>query len=829
MSAPLAFWSTPTGDVLGALGTSATGLSAGEARTRLAARRPHGPRRMPGWLRSLIRQFASPIILILITATIVSMALGDPLDGSIILAIVTLSGLLGFFQEARAGNAVAELLASVQVTADVLRDGAPASVPVAELVPGDVVLLSAGSVVPGDCRLLDGDELQVDESALTGEAFPAEKDPDAEVHLDAPLAQRANSVFFGSHVVSGEAHAVIATVAADTQYGAITHDLREHTSTAFEKGITRFGMLLVWLMVVLSLFIFAVNAIAGRGIIAAMLFAVALAVGITPQLLPAIVSLSLSSGARRLAASKVIVKRLDAIEDLGTITVLATDKTGTLTEGAARLDKAIDPAGAESERTLRLASLNAGLQTGFANPLDAAVLARSPLPVGSVALDEVPYDFKRKRLSVVTAVDGVPTLITKGALASVLQVCTAAPAGVERLFESLSDDGFRVLGIASRPLAAGEVVDRSAEVGMTLEGLLCFLDPPKASAADALRDLESLGISMRLITGDNARVAVAVAKAVGLDTAKVLTGSEIDRLGAAGLAQAARDTYVFAEVEPDHKKRIVQALRTLGESVAFLGDGINDTPALHVADVGISVDTGVDVAKQEAAVVLLDKGLDVVADGVRLGRQTFANTLKYIRMSTSSNFGNMLSMAIASMFLPFLPLLPRQILLLNFLGDLPSTTLAADYVDPERLAQPVKWDLKEIRRFMFVFGPVSTCFDLLTFGVLIWGVHADEMLFQTSWFVVSTLTEVSALFSLRTTRPIWRSRPALALAIAAILVGAIAVAMPYVPFIAEPMGLIPLDGPVLAALAVIALAYIAANEIAKAFFFRRQRRAQRSG
>ncbi len=834
-------WARPADDVLAEVGSGTMGLTPDVAAERLVANPRVSAHRSPSWARSLLKQFSSPIELILVAATIVSMAVGDVTDGLIIVAIIVASGLLGFAQEFRAGREVAALMARVQVTASVIRDGRAVAIPVADVVIGDVVALSAGSVIPADCRLLETDELLVDESSLTGESFPVEKDASAVVAEQAPLATRIGMVLFGSHVVSGTARAVAVTTGRDTELGQVTRDLRGPApTTAYERGVDRFGFLLVRLMLVLTVFIFAVNAAFGRPLLESLLFSLALAVGLTPQMLPAIVTLSLSSGAREMARRQVIVKRLEVIEDLGSMRILCTDKTGTLTEGAPRLDHAFDLAGEDSDHVLELAALNAGLQDGFANPMDAAILARLAPPPGAVALDQIPYDFTRRRLSVLAQVGEQLTLITKGAVPEVLSVCTRAEVGgrsveldqirtsVTTLFERLSAEGFRVLALATHTFEdnPGDL-DPEDERDLTLRGLLAFHDPVKPTASDAVARLRVLGVSLRLFTGDNALAARAAGDQVGLRTERLLTGRDIELLDDAALAAAAANVEVFAEVEPHHKRRLLLALRTglQGEEdagVGFLGDGINDAPALHVADVGISVDTAVDVAKEASAVVLLDKDLHVVLDGVQLGRKTFANTLKYIRLTTSANVGNMLSMAVASLFLPFLPLLPRQILLLNFLTDIPSMAIAGDDVDPEQTRQPAGWDLREIRRFMMVFGAVSTLFDLITFAVLIWGVHASTTAFRSAWFIESTVTELVVLFSLRTSRPMFASRPSRLLLMLAVAVAAIVVAIPFVTPVARPLGLDRPSAPLLLIIAAIGAAYVLANEAVKRVYYRRR-------
>jgi Mg2+-importing ATPase len=813
--------------VLRDLGSSPQGITEAEAERRLAAEPPERRHQPPNWLRVLARQFTSPIVLILLAATGISMAVGDIADGAIIMAIIVGSGLLGFAQDYRAGRDVAALLRRVQVDATLLRGGVRVQVPVAQVVTGDVVLLSAGSVVPADCRLLTSEDLLVDESTLTGESFPVEKNP-------VDPTSGLNAVRFGTHVVSGIGTAVAVAVGRGTELGRVTTDLRaQRPVSAYQRGITRFGVLLVRLMLVLTVFIFIVNTVLGRPLLESLLFSLALAVGLTPQLLPAITTISLSTGARLMAHEKVIVKRLEVIEDFGSMSVLCTDKTGTITQGAPRLDLAIDVPGAESEPVMQLAALNAGLQSGFVNPMDQAIVARRQPPADAVALDQVPYDFRRKRLSVLTVVDDVPTLIVKGAVHGVVDCSTHARVGsatvpidsvrgdVLKRFEQLSAKGYRVLAIATRPMP-----DRPDDAGpqderdLVLEGLLAFHDPVKPTAADAVRRLAGLGVTLRLVTGDNALAARAAAESVGLDAREVVTGVELDALDDEQLAAVVSRACVYAEVEPLHKRRILLALRASGTGVGFLGDGVNDAPALHAADVGISVDTAVDVAKQAASIVLLDKDLGVVIDGVRRGRQTFANTLKYVRLTTSANFGNMLSMAAASLFLPFLPLLPRQILLLNFLTDIPSTAIASDQVDPERTERPARWDIGGIERFLLLFGSVSTVFDLLTFVVLLVVLDADATQFRSGWFIESAVSELVVLFSLRTSRPMFSSRPAPLLIALSLLIGAVVVAIPFVPAVASPLGLERVDADVLLAIAGITVAYVCANEAAKRVYRR---------
>jgi Mg2+-importing ATPase len=828
---PGAFWSLPLDRLLAATAAGPEGLSADEAARRLARDGPNTiehehPHR---GLRLLLAQFASPIMLILVAATALAMVLGDLTDGSIILVIIAASGALGFWQEHSAGQAVDALMAQVRVEVEVRRGGRQLPVPVEDVVVGDMLVLNAGDVVPADCRVIGSQELLVDEAALTGESYPVEKWPGV-LAAETPLAGRSNSLFMGTHVVSGAGQAIVARTGHATEFGAVSAQLAaRRLQTGFERGITGFGLLLVRAMVVLVTAIFVVNLVLHRPLVESLLFSLALAVGLTPQLLPAIVSISLSTGARRMAAEQVIVKRLDAIEDFGAMTVLCTDKTGTITAGAVRMDAAIDLAGRPSDEVLRLARLNAGLQRGFPNPLDQAILAgAAPVDAGT-RLDEVPYDFERKRLSVLVGDHGTPLLVTKGAFDKVLEVCASAEvdgrtvplsqakAGLEQRFAELSGDGYRVLALASRPLAKAHLAVAADETQMTLRGLLAFLDPPKPGAAEAIRRLAGQDVSVRVVTGDNRLAAHMIASQVGLDAERLLIGTEIDRLDDTRLSDRAADTAVFAEVEPLHKERIVRALRGHQQVVGFLGDGINDAAALHAADVGISVDSAVDVAKQAAAIVLLDKSLAVVSDGVRLGRQTFANTLKYVRVTTSANFGNVLSMAIAAGFLPFLPLLPRQILLLNFLSDIPGMTIAGDRVDPEQVEQPRAWNLRSVRTFMIVFGLLSSVFDILTFLTLRLGFGASATLFRSGWFIESTITELAVMLVLRTNRPFYRSRPGRALLLSSIAIAAITIALPYSP-LARPLGLSAIPAQVLAVLAGLTAGYVVANEATKRRF-----------
>jgi Mg2+-importing ATPase len=831
------FWSLPAGEVLGGLGSGPQGLTAAEAASRLAGAGPNRLHEARGAtaLQLLVRQFASPLVLLLAFAAALSLAVHEADDAAIILVILLASGLLGFWQEWGAADAVRKLLAMVAVRARVVRDGEEREIPLEEVVPGDVVLLAAGALVPADALLLTSKDLFVDEAALTGETFPAEKRC-GPVPAGAPLAQRTPALYLGTHVVSGTGRAVVVRTGRETELGQVSMRLTVQAPEAdFERGIQRFGYLLLRVTGLLVFAIFAVNVFLHRPVIEAFMFSLALAVGLVPELLPVIVSINLARGARRMARRRVIVKRLTAIESFGSMDVLCADKTGTLTEGKVRLHAALAVDGSASDKVLLYASLNAAFESGFTNPIDQAIRDRSLDLTGWRKLDEVPYDFVRKRLSVLVERDGERRLVTKGALAQVLAVCTRAETAegeapldrvrdaVEARFDELSEGGLRTLGVAVRTLPAEgpAVCTKDQEAEMTFLGFLAFFDPPKPEIARTLADIAAAGIDFKLITGDNLRVAVRLARQVGIAAPAVLTGPELRAMSDRAIAQRAEHTDVFAEVEPNQKERIILALRKTGHVVGFLGDGINDASALHAADVGISVDSAVDVAKEAAEIVLLDRDLGVLIEGVREGRRTFANTLKYLFITTSANFGNMLSMAGASLFLPFLPLLPTQILLNNFLSDFPAMAIATDRVDSELVDRPLRWNLRFIRDFMIVFGGISSVFDYLTFGALLWLLRATPAQFRSGWFVESVLTELLILLVIRTQRAFFRSRPSRALEAATALVTLVSVALLYLP-LNRYFDLEPLPFPYLLVLGGITLAYVLASEGVKGWFFRRE-------
>ncbi len=830
-----AYWSKPAAEVARALDSSPEGLTAREAARRL---REHGPNalretRAATRLRVLGRQLRSPLMLLLLFAAGASAVGREWIDAGIVGAIVLVTVWIGYRREYRAETALAALLARVRIHAEVLRDGSLTDVPVREVVPGDVVHLSAGSVVPADAIVLEATDFFVSDAILTGESFPVEKRP-GPVAASAGLSQRTCCVFAGTHVRSGTARCLVARTATETVFAEVAAHLQlRPPETEFERGLRRFGYLLVVAMLVMVILVFAVNVLLGRPPLETLLFSVALAVGLSPELLPAILSVNLARGAETLASCGVLVRRLEAIEDLGSMDVLCTDKTGTLTEGVASVDGAWDAGGAAAPEVMELATLNAALQTGLENPLDHALLeAHQPDLAAVQKLDEIPYDFVRKRLSVVVQRAGAAVLISKGAYPLLIEACTrmrsgaidvdldeAARAGLDARYAAWCQQGIRVIAVATRALPAQPSYHHGDEQALTLVGFVTFLDHPKATARQAVADLARLGVRVKMITGDSHLVAEHVAGAVGLRLGRVLTGRGLDELSDDALPRAVEDTDLFAEVDPNQKERIIRALRKGGHVVGFFGDGVNDAPAMHAADTSLSADQAVDVAKQAADFVLMQPGLDVIRQGIEAGRRTFANTLKYILTTTSANLGNMVSMAVASAFLPFLPLLAGQILLNNLLSDLPAIGLAGDAVDPELVARPRRWSMRFIGRFMIEFGVLSSLFDLMTFAALLLLLGAGPVEFRTGWFVESLWTELAVAFVVRSRRPLGQSRPGAVLTWTSIAVALACVAIPFIPG-AHWLGFAPLSPLVLATLLAITLLYVTAAELTKRSFFR---------
>lgn len=828
------FWAAGEKELAAGLGSSDEGLSSEDAARYLsgaeAGERKH--LKTPAWLPIFLSQFNNPIIIILLAAAVLSAFLSGVTDALIIFAIVLLSGILGFWQEYGAAGAVEKLLSMVRVNVRVLRDGEVTEIPIAGVVPGDVVLLSAGGVVPGDCRILESRDLFVSEAALTGENYPVEKSV-CTLPAETPLSGRVNCLFMGTSVVSGTARALVVRTGRATVFGEISERLKlGPPETEFQHGIRKFGYLLLETTLLLVLAVFAVNVYFERPVLESFLFSMAIAVGLTPQLLPAVISVNLARGARRMAGSSVIVKRLSSIESFGSMNVLCSDKTGTLTRGVIEVHSALNVLGEKSGRVLHYAYLNACFETGFTNPLDDAIRGCSGLDASTYTkLDEVPYDFGRRMLSVLVSGGGETVMITKGALANVLSVCSKAelPSGetadlenlrsdIEKRHKDLSSQGLRTIGVAYRTGIGGGRIGKSDESGMTFLGFVALYDPPREDVAETIAELGRLGISLKVVTGDNRDVARFIGERVGMTEPKVVTGGEIARLTGDSILAVAARCDIFAEIEPAQKERIVLALKKAGNVVGYIGDGINDAPALHAADVGISVDSAADVARQAADIVLLKKDLGVLVSGVREGRVTFANTLKYVFMATSANFGNMFSVAGASFFLTFLPLLPKQILLTNLMTDIPEMTIAGDSVDDEMVMKPRKWDIKFIRNFMAVFGVISSVFDYVTFGVLLFLFNAPMEEFRTGWFVESVVSAALVILVIRTRRPFLRSRPGKYLAISILLVICAAVYVPFSP-LAGLFGFSPLPWMLLAAIGVIVAVYVVTAEAAKRIFY----------
>jgi len=805
------FWSIETERLLQTLESTAEGLTQQEADVRLARATRLQKRRHSAW-SLLWDQFKSPIIILLFCSAVLSYVLGDEKNAYIIFVILIASGLLGFWQEWGAADAVAKLLGMIETKATVVRDGQERDVPLEAVVPGDVIQLRAGAVIPSDCRLLSSRDLYLNEAVLTGESFPAEKSvtvlPEA-----TPLGQRINSLYLGTHVISGMGTAVVAATGRETEFGRISERLEhKQPETGFERGLRHFGQLLIKIVVIITVVVFAVKVgLQSKDAVDSLVVGLALAVGMTPQLLPAITSVVLAAGAKSMSRQQVIVKQLLAIENLGSMTVLCSDKTGTLTEGVIHLQETLDVAGNSSERVLRLAWLNAHFQAGFENPIDRSIRDRQTFDTSGIEkLDEIPYDFIRKRLSVrIREADGRKLLVTKGALANILECCTQAETasgglvaidsqreGIDRRFAEMSDQGLRVLGLAVREDNA-EHITRADERDMIFLGFLVFADPPKADAKETLKRLRDLGVALKVITGDNRAVAASISHRVGIESPVIVTGSDLRTLSEEAVRRRAHEADVFAEVEPNQKEQIILALKHTGEVVGYLGDGINDASALHAADVGISVAAAVDVAREAAQVVLLKQDLGVLVQGVREGRRTFANTLKYVFFAIAANFGYMFSLAVASLFLPFEPLLASQILLVNLLADFPAMALATDSVDPEQIQRPRRWDIRFVTRFMLSFGLTSSCFDFLTFGVMYWLYGSNEGIFHTGWFVESTLTGLMIMLVIRTQRPFFLSKPGKLLSFACLCIAFVTLALPYSPFanalefVTPPMLLLP--------------------------------------
>jgi Mg2+-importing ATPase len=835
LNIPEKYWEIEIRDLLQFLETSSSGLSEAEAEKRLSKFGHNIIRKRKKKTRFslFLNQFKSPIILILIFASIVSAVLRDFTDTAIIMAIIIFSGFLSFLQEYSAANAVEKLLQTVKTKVTLLRDAKKKEIFIDEIVPGDTVFLSAGSIIPADCVLIEAKDFFVNEAILTGETFPVEKSSQFSSQGQS-LSQRNNCVFMSTNVESGVATAVVVKTGSDTEIGKIADRLiLRAPETDFERGVRRFGYLLMEVTLILVLIVFAINVYFHHPVIETLLFSLALAVGLTPQLLPAIISVNLSRGSQAMSKKGVIVKRLASIENFGTMDILCTDKTGTLTEGTVYLHEYLDINEKKDRKILIYAYLNAFFQTGLKNPMDEAIVSFEKQEIlGYSKVDEIPYDFQRRRLSVVVKEHNEGyILISKGALRSMLEVCTYIELegkefeissymdDINRLYHTWSEKGLRILGLAYKRVEEKKAYSKADESEMTLLGFLLFLDPPKSDVKQMISELSQLGVELKIITGDNRFISRYTAESVGFPIKGLLTGEALDNMSDEAILHAVGNNNIFAEVDPNQKEKIILSFKKLGHVVGFIGDGINDATAIHASDVGISVNTAVDVAKEAADIVLLDKELETLRDGVVEGRKTFANTLKYVFMATSANFGNMFSVAGASLFLPFLPMLPKQILLTNFLTDFPEMTIATDDVDKELVEKPRKWDIKFIKRFMIFFGLMSSIFDYATFGVLLFILKADAVLFRTGWFIESVLSASFVVLIIRTRKPFWRSRPGKYLLLTTLLIALITLIIPYLP-ISSLLGFQHIPNDFLLALAIILISYITLAEVGKRIFYR---------
>ena len=815
------------------------GLTTQEAQERLSRYGPNDPTpvRRGALIQELLILFVNPLVIILLIAGIASGLLGQKIDAGIIIVMVLLGVSINFLQTYRSQKAIQKLREHVSLSATVLRDGKWEEIKRHEVVPDDLVRLSAGDLVPADARLLQARDLYVQQAALTGESMPTEKhahpgEKDTEGTPEAP-----DLVFLGTSVVSGTATARVLKTGPETAFGAIAKRLVVRPEeTEFERGLRRFGILIMRVVFVLVLFIIVVRLALHKEAFESFVFAVALAVGLTPEFLPMITSVTLASGAVRMAREQVVVKHLPAIQNFGSIDVFCSDKTGTLTKGEMILSRSLDPLGQASDRVLGLAYLNSKFETGIRSPLDTAILTTERHDLDEYRkIDEIPFDFNRRRLSIVVERDGTQgverLLITKGAPEGILEVCESYEQGgqiravesgtleaVNKVYKDLCSQGFRILAVAYRVVQSHDGFTAEDEHSLVLTGFLAFADPPTEDAAASVAAMKRDGVQVKILTGDSELVAQYICAQVGLESGTPVLGSELDETSDTALAHLAEETTIFARVSPMQKLRIILALKHRGHVVGYMGDGINDAPSLHAADVGISVATAVDVARDAADIIMLKGGLGTLHRGIIEGRKASANVLKYLLMGTSSNFGNMFSMAGASLFLPFLPMLSTQILLNNFLYDTAQITIPSDNVDDTYIRTPQRWDIRLIRNFMIFIGPISSIYDFLTFYVLLHFFHASEPLFHTGWFVESLATQTLVLFVIRTMGNPLRSRPSLPLAITTVAIVAIGTLLPFSP-LAGVLGFVPLPGSYFAFLAASTITYLLLVEIAKRMLF----------
>jgi P-type Mg2+ transporter len=834
-------------DLLQSLRTTSAGLTQAEARKRAAGVGPNevAQEKPQGWFIRLLKIVRNPLVILLAALSAISFATGDARAGTVMAMMVLLSVVLRFWQEARADAAAAKLKAMIHVTATVIRDGESSEIPLRDLVPGDMIKLSAGDMIPGDVRVFSSKDLFVSQGSLTGESLPVEKFHDPETKDVSSPTELKNTCFMGTSVESGTATAVVVTTGVNTYFGSMASSITgERVLTSFDQGINRFTWLMIQLMAVMVPLVFLINGFTKHDWKGAFFFALAVAVGLTPEMLPMIVSVCLSKGALAMSRRKVIVKRLNSIQNFGGMDILCTDKTGTLTEDRVVLQRHCDVAGRETEEVLLDGYLISYFQTGLKNLLDRAILD-SPDFHGQETvkkykkLDEIPFDFTRRMMSVlVEDPEGKAILLTKGAPEEVFHQCShfdldgkrspmdpALIVGLKAEYESLSSDGFRVLAVATKQLPFKLICSKDDEGDLVLQGYVAFLDPPKETAGRALEALRQHGVAVKILTGDNELISRKVCKDVGLEPDPMLLGGDVEKMADAELGEAAARTTLFARLSPAHKERVIRALRAKGHVVGFMGDGINDAPALKAADVGISVDTATDIAKESADLILLEKDLMVLEGGVTEGRKIFANILKYIRMGASSNFGNMFSVLGASAFLPFLPMAPIQVLTNNLLYDFSQVPIPTDAVDEEQVVHPRPWNIEEIRRFILFIGPISSIFDYTTFGVMLYVFHcwapSRAPLFQTGWFVESLMTQTLIIHVIRTNKiPFLQSRASLPLTATTLAIMALGMWLPYSP-VAPALGLTGLPAMYWPILLLTLLSYVVLTQIIKVWLLRK--------
>ena len=825
-------------DLFSSLSSSPNGLTAVQAEKNLAVyglndishihKRPV--------ILQFLGHFKNLLVIILLFAAVISVAVGEITDAAIIFVIVFASVTLDFFQEYKAENAAELLKQKIITKATVFRDGKPEELPIISLVPGDVVSLTAGNIIPADARLLSAKDFYVNQSSLTGEPFPVAKTA-MKADPKEPLTEAGNYVFLGTSVVSGMATAMITRTGAETEFGKVAKTLVERPpETEFERGLRQFSFLMSKIVFSLVIIVFFINALFKHDILQSLIFSIALAVGMTPELLPMILSLNLSKGALAMSEKGAIVKHPESIQNFGSMDVLCTDKTGTLTENQIALVQHLDAEGNESENVLRYSYINSYFQSGLKSPLDEAILHFRHIDIDDYKKDdEIPFDFIRRRVSIVATGKSGKVIVSKGAPEEILRVCTsvekdgailpmtdASRIGITALYQTQSTDGFRTLAVCYRSLDPGTAsftVDDEKE--MILVGLITFIDPPKESARESLKLLAQSGIELKILTGDNELVTRKTCELIGLEIKGTLTGTDIEAMDVQTLSRQVEHVTIFSRLTPAQKNRVMMALRHNGHVVGFMGDGINDAPSIREADVGISVENAVDIAKESADIILLKNDLRILHDGVLEGRKTFGNTMKYILMGTSSNFGNMFSVAGASLFLKFLPMLPIQILLNNLLYDVSESTIPTDNVDESYISTPKKWDIDFIKKFIMVFGPISSIFDFITFFILLVIFQANASFFQTAWFVESICTQTLVIFVIRTrVVPFYQSRPSRMLFTSTIFIVLIACVLPFT-VIGSLFGFVQLPLIFYAVLAALVITYLIIVELVKYWFFQR--------